>query len=63
MTATTVAFMDPWRQLVRGLGQCERAVGGPLHLVQAGKDDRQETVIATARSGSDDPGLSRPGQF
>ena len=28
---------------------------------KAGKDDRQETVIATARSRSDDPGLSRPG--
>jgi serine/threonine-protein kinase len=28
---------------------------------KAGQPDRQETVIATARSGSDAPGLSRPG--
>ena len=35
--------------------------GGVVDDEKAGKADRQETVIATARSGSDDPGLSRPG--
>ena len=35
--------------------------GGVVDDQKAGKDDRQETVIATARSGSDAPGLSRPG--
>ena len=35
--------------------------GGVVDDEKAGKPDRQETVIATARSGSDDPGLSRPG--
>ena len=35
--------------------------GGVADDAQAGKPDRQETVIATARSGSDDPDLSRAG--
>ena len=35
--------------------------GGMVDDAQAGKSERQETVIATARSGSDSPGLSRPG--
>ncbi len=35
--------------------------GGVVDDEKAGKPDRQETVIATARSGSDTPGLSRPG--
>ena len=35
--------------------------GGVVDDEKAGKADRQETVIATARSGSDDPGLSRAG--
>ena len=33
--------------------------GGVVDDEKAGKDDRQETVIATASSGSDAPGLSR----
>ena len=35
--------------------------GGVVDDAQAGKLDRQETVIATARSGSDEPGLSHAG--
>ena len=35
--------------------------GGVVDDAQAGKLDRQETVIATARSGSDDPDLSHAG--
>src|SRR5262249_60948300 len=35
--------------------------GGVADDAQAGQADRQETVIITARSGSDAPGLSRPG--
>ncbi len=35
--------------------------GGLADDEGAGRDDRQETVIATASSGSDAPGLSRPG--
>jgi serine/threonine-protein kinase len=35
--------------------------GGVADDEKTGQPDRQETVIATARSGSDAPGLSRPG--
>ena len=35
--------------------------GGVVDDAQAGKQDRQETVIATARSGSDEPDLSHAG--
>jgi serine/threonine-protein kinase len=35
--------------------------GGVADDEKAGQAERQETVIATARSGSDGPGLSRPG--
>ena len=37
--------------------------GGVADDAQAGKTSRQETVIATARSGSDEPGLSHAGSI
>ncbi len=37
--------------------------GGVADDAQAGKTERQETVIATARSGSDEPGLSYAGRI
>ena len=37
--------------------------GGVVDDAQAGKSEHRETVIATARSGSDEPGLSRAGSI